>query len=349
MGSILMSRASAILFLVFVVPLAACGTAAKGAQDTPEQHLAKLYQAAKAEGRVALYSSLAVADAAQILPRFEAQYPGVKIDHVRAADDSIVARIVGEKKAGQDLFDVVESGSLTVKFLTDQGYTQKYRVGAWDDFPGDLRAPDASWLAVRLTNDLPGINTTKVPVGVIKSRQDLCDKRYEGHIAVETSDVGVYTALKRILGEPEAQRLLKCIAANKPTLRTGHTDMSNRLAAGEFWATFSSNGHRLAQLKYQDNAPVDWVRTDPIITDMELMALSNRPAHPNAGRLFMEWLASPQGQQAIADTGRVPASSKVKPKYPDLVSPGRMFLIVPSLDADYNIDSAFWRATFGIR
>jgi iron(III) transport system substrate-binding protein len=344
----MMSRVCSVLLLAALLPLAACGTAAKGAQDTPEQHLAKLYQAAKTEGRVALYSSLAVGDAAQILPRFEAQYPGVKIDHVRAADDSLVARIVSEKKAGQDLFDVMETGAVAVRFLTDQGYMQKYRVVAWDDFPAGVKGQDGSWLADRLTSDLPGINTTKVPVGAIKSWRDLCDKRYEGRIAVEKGDVAVYTALKKILGEPEAQRILRCIAANKPTLRSGHTDMANRLAAGEFWVTFASNGHRLAQLKYQDNAPIDWVHTDPIITDMELMALSKQPAHPNAARLLMEWLASSQGQQAIADTGRVPASSKVKPKYPDLVSPGRMYLIVPSLDADYNIDSAFWRATFGI-
>jgi iron(III) transport system substrate-binding protein len=343
-----MSRLSAALFLAALVPLAACGTAAKSAQDTPEQQLAKLYLAAKAEGRVTLYSSLQVADAAQILPKFGTRYPGLTVDHVRAADDSIAARIVNEKKAGRDVFDVVETTSPAVKLLTDLGYTQKYRVGVWDDFPAEVKDKNGTWLADRLNNYVPGINTTKVPAGAITSWQDLCDKKYERHIAVETGDVAVYTALKKILGEPEAQRILQCVAANKPTLRSGHTDMANRLAAGEFWITFNSIGHRLAQLKYQENAPVDWVRTDPIITDMDLIALSNRPPHPNAARLFMEWLTSPEGQQAIAETGRVPASSKVKPKYPDLVSPGKVFLIGPSLEANYDTDSVFWRATFGI-
>jgi len=334
--------------ILAVMPLAACSSADPGPKNTPAQRLAQTYRAARGEGRVTLYSSLAAADADKILPAFEARYPGVKIDYLRASDDSLIARIVSEKKAGQDLFDVVETTTLSVKFLIDQGYTQKYRVTAWDDFPENLKDPDGAWMADRLNNNLPGINTTKVSPGAIRSRQDLCDRRYEGHIAVEKRDVGVYTALKKILGEPEARRMLTCIAANKPTLGSGHTDMANRLAGGEFWVTFSSNGHRLAQLKYREKAPVDWVHTDPIITDMQLIALSNRPPHPNAARLLMEWLTSAQGQQAIADTGRVPASSRVKPLYPDLESPGQIFFIRPDLEADYDADAAFWRRTFGI-
>ncbi len=341
--------ATAILVLLAVVPLAACSVAASsGGKGTPEQRLAELYRAARAEGQVTLYSSLAVDDAQKILPRFEARYPGVKVDHNRAPDDSITARIVAEKKAGQNLFDMVETTSAAVKFLIDQGYTQKYRVLAWDDFPQAVRDENEGWLADRLNNYLPAINTTKVPAGAITSRQDLCDKRYEGHIALETGDVSIYTALRKTMGDPAAQRLLECVAANKPMLRTGHTDMANRLAKGEFWVTFASIGHRLAQLKYQENAPIDWVHTDPIITDMQLMALSNRPPHPNAARLLMEWLTSPEGQQAIADTGRVPASSRVPPKYPDLETPGKIFFIGPDLAADYDTDSAFWRTTFGI-
>lgn len=342
------SSPSAVLLLLVLVPLAACGATVNSGKSTAELRLAELYRAARAEGAVTLYSSLAVDDAQKILSSFEGQYPGVKVDYVRASDDSITARVVGEKKAGQDLFDMVETTSQAVKFLIDQRYTQRYRVLAWDDFPQAVKNENEGWLADRLNNYLPAFNTTKVPTGAIQSRQDLCDKRYEGHIALERGDVSVYTALKKTMGEVDAQRLLSCVAANKPILRTGHTDMANRLAKGEFWVTFASIGHRIAQLKYQENAPVDWVHTDPIITDMQLVALANRPPHPNAARLLMEWLTSPQGQQVIADTGRVPASNRVKLKYPDLESPGKIFFIRPDLAADYDADSAFWRSTFGI-
>jgi ABC-type Fe3+ transport system substrate-binding protein len=81
---------------------------------------------------------------------------------------------------------------------------------------------------------------------------------------------------------------------------------------------------------------------------MQLVALANRPPHPNAARLLMEWLTSPSGQQTIADTGRVPASNRAQLKYPDLEASGKIFFITPDLEADYDTDSAFWRSTFGI-
>ncbi len=345
----MIARFTAIgLLLLALAPAAACGTAARSPSEMLEQRLARLYQAARAEGTVVLYSSLNTEDAQKILPKFEGRFPRVKVDHLRASSEQIAQRIVTERKAGQDLFDVVETNSLDVAFLIDQGYTQRYRVAAWDDFPVASKDPNARWMADRLNNNLPGLNATKVPAGAVKTWKDLCDKKYAGHIAVEKGDVPVYIALKRIQGKEEAQRIIGCIAANKPVLQSGHTEMANRLAAGEFWATFSSNGHRLAQLKYERNAPVDWARTEPVITDMQLMALASRPPHPNAARLFMEWLASPPGQQAIADTGRVPASTRVKVKYPDLMGSARIFFIDPGLEADYNTDAAFWRTSFGI-
>ena len=201
-----------------------------------------------------------------------------------------------------------------------------------------------------MNNDLPGINTTKLPAGVtIKTWADLCNPQLSGKIAVEQGDVVVYSALRKILGDAEAQRVLQCIAANKPSLRSGHTEMANLLAAGEFAVTLSSNGHRLAQLKNEDKKPIDWARTDPIITDVQGMAVANKPPHPNARKLLIEWLTSPAGQMAIQSTGRVPASPKVLPRYPDLNNFAKSFYISVDLRADFDRDSDFWRTTLGIK
>ena len=113
--------------------------------------------------------------------------------------------------------------------------------------------------------------------------------------------------------------------------------------------TLSSNGHRLAQLKYEENKPIDWARTDPIITDVQAMALSNKPVHSNAAKLFLEWLVSQDGQKAIASTGRVPASTKVPAKYPDLHNFAKIFFVSPALRADFNTDAEFWRTTLKIK
>lgn len=330
-------------------PAPAATTAAPAAKETADQAMARLYASAKAEGTVLLYSSLNTDDAKKILPVFEAKFPGIKVQHTRASGEALIQKIVTEKKAGQDLFDLVETNLFEIKFIMDQGYTQKYAVASAGDFPAEVRSPNDSYVAGRLNNDLPGINTAKLPPGtVIKTWRDLCDKKFEGHLAVEQGDVVIYSAFKKIFGEAEAQSLLKCIAANKPSLRSGHTEMANLLAAGEFWVTLASNGHRLAQLRNDDKRPIDWVRTDPVITDVQGMVLANKPKNPNAAKLFMEWFTSPGGQAAIAATGRVPASGKGA-KFPELFNFAKAFYISTDLAATFDKDAEFWRATFGIK
>lgn len=329
---------------------ASAAASAKPTTETPDQVMARLYDAAKAEGTVAFYSSTNTDDAKKILPEFEKKFPGIKVVHTRKSGEALVQQLVTEKKAGQDLFDVVETNLFEVAFVIQQGYTQKYVTASAGDFPADAKAADGAWIAARFNNDLPGINTTKMPAGVtIKTWADLCKPELSGKVAVEQGDVVVYSAMRKILGDAEAQRVLKCIAANKPSLRSGHTDMANLLAAGEFAATLSSNGHRLAQLKYEENKPIDWAKTDPIITDVQAMAISNKPKNPNAAKLLLEWLVSQDGQKAIASTGRVPASSKVPAKYPDLNNFGKIFFVSAALSADFDKDSEFWRTTFGIK
>src|SRR5207237_4114547 len=283
-------------------------------------------------------------------PVFEAKVPGVKVEHTRASGEVVTTRVVTEKKAGQDLFDVVESNLFEVGYIIDQGYTQKYIVASAGDYPAEVKDAGGAFIAARLNNDIPGINTTKLPAGVtIKTWKDLCNPALSGKIAVEQGDVVVYSALRKILGDAEAQAVLKCIAANQPSLRSGHTEMANLLAAGEFAVTLSSNGHRLAQLKYESKQPIDWARTDPIITDVQAMALADKAPHPNAGKLLMEWMTSNEGQLAIQSTGRVPANPKVAPKYPDLTNFAKVFYISMAMRADFDKAEAFCRTTLGIK
>ena len=332
-------------------PTATATASAKATAESADAVMARLYEAAKAEGgQVAFYSSTNTDDAAKILPAFHTKFPGMKVTHTRKSGEALVQQLVTEKTAGQDLYDVVETNLFEVAFVIEKGFTQKYVTASAGDFPAEARAADGSWIAARFNNDLPGINTTKMPAGVtVKTWKDLCNPALSGKIAVEQGDVVVYSALRKILGDAEAQNVLKCIAANKPSLRSGHTDMANLLAAGEFAVTLSSNGHRLAQLKYEENKPIDWAKTDPIITDVQAMAISNKPKNPNGAKLLLEWLVSPEGQKAIASTGRVPASGKVPPKYPDLQNFAKIFFVSDALRADFTKDSEFWRTTLGIK
>lgn len=317
------------------------------ASETLAQRLTRLHEAARAESQLALYSSLNNEDAKVVLPKFEKAFPGVKVQHTRKTNDELVQAILTEKRAGRDLFDILDSGSFGVKFIIDQGYTQPYAVASMADYPADARDPNGAWIANRIVPLAIGFNTQKgVKPGDITGWADLCDKKYAG-LAVEKNDVVVYSSMRKLYGDAEAQRILKCVAANKPSLRSSHTDIDNLLPAGEFAVTFASHTHRLANLKYEEKKPVDWVKT-AIVNDLGIMTLAAKPPHPNAARLFMEWLTSPDGQAAIVATGRAPASTNVQPKYSDLLGERRLYVTI-DMAKDFQADLDFWQKTFGLR
>jgi len=346
-----------VVALAFVV--AACGGSGPAAPaaaspappasaETAGERMTRLYEAAKAEGKIAFYSSMNTDDARTIIPKFEQRFPGLKIEHTRVTGEQLVTRVITEVRAGQNLFDIFDSSSFQVKQIVDLGYTQPYMPSASEDIPPEGRDAKGTWIANRGVPLAIGFNTQKgVKVGDIKGWADLCDKKYESKIAVEVGDVVVYSALKKQLGEAEAQRILKCVAANKPILRSGHTEIDSLLPAGEFAVTFASHSYRLAAFKYEQNKAVDWVK-DVIVMDLAGMTLAAKAPHPNAARLFTEWLVSQEGQETLATTGRPPASTKVKMKYPDVLGDKRIYVTLDLMQT-FDKDSEFWNTTLGIK
>ena len=80
----------------------------KGADRT-----AKLYENAKKEGVVNLYTSQTVQDMTLLKNAFEAKYPGVKINVWRSSSEDIVHRAVteyGAKRFEVDAFETDQSG-----------------------------------------------------------------------------------------------------------------------------------------------------------------------------------------------------------------------------------------------
>src|SRR3972149_846687 len=65
-------------------------------------------KALKEGGTLNFYGTLAQINAERILPVFEKQFPGIKINHVDATSDKLVARAVTEARGGRTLGDVLQ-------------------------------------------------------------------------------------------------------------------------------------------------------------------------------------------------------------------------------------------------
>src|SRR5206468_4358423 len=108
-------RKVVVALSVFGLLFAACGGTTPAAQasptvtatasakptatESPDAVMARLYEAAKSEGKVAIYSSMNTDDAKEVFPVFEAKVHGVKGELSRASGEVLTTKAVTEKKA----------------------------------------------------------------------------------------------------------------------------------------------------------------------------------------------------------------------------------------------------------
>src|SRR5438270_13952843 len=80
---------------------------------------ARLVDAAKHEGSVALYTSLAPTESKPLADAFEKKY-GVKVELWRALSDKVVQRVITEAQGNRHAVDVVETNSPEMEAIAQE-------------------------------------------------------------------------------------------------------------------------------------------------------------------------------------------------------------------------------------
>jgi ABC-type Fe3+ transport system substrate-binding protein len=90
----------------------------------------------------------------------------------------------------------------------------------------------------------------------------------------------------------------------------------------------------ITYLKYvgAKKTPTDFVRLDKYLADVNTLALSRKAPHSNAGKLYMEFLCSVEGQKEMAAKGEFVVSPEASPIFEgaDSVPEKVVFMDVPS-------------------
>ena len=280
------------------------------------EHTAKLIEGAKKEGRLVWYTNLNVKDARIILDAFERKYPFIKAEFFRAGGEQVVNRILTEARAGQWRFDVVTAGHPGL--LVHHMLTAPYVSSEAKAYHPDLKDKDGFWTALTLQYYVLGYNTKLVPSKEApKSWEDLLDPKWKGKIAIDQEDYYWYATLVAAWGKDRTERYLRAIATQGIQWRNGHTLITQLMAAGEF--ALGLVYARIIETMKKNGAQLDWVKTtDPIVVYPNGISYSSKPSHPNAGKLFIDFVLSKEFQEFLTSTDRVSARSDVKSLIPDL-------------------------------
>jgi iron(III) transport system substrate-binding protein len=287
-----------------------------------------MIDAARKEGEVVWYTTqiidplvLKLADA------FKAKY-GVTLNYVRSNSTEIALRIINEGKAGKigvDVYDgtttaeVLKAGKLALQWLPDAAKT----------FARDYVDPEGYWVATNYYIITAAYNTDLVKPGAEPTTWDaLLDPRFKGQIvwgntvSISAAPGFVGLVLKQ-LGEEKGMDYLRKLAAQKPAgVNAAARVVIDQAIAGEYAIALQIFPEHADQSS-RKGAPIKWIATRPamsaIVSTMGVVA--NSP-HPNAGKLLLDFLVSPEGQAIYRDAFYSPANPAVEPINPDF-KPGR--------------------------
>jgi putative spermidine/putrescine transport system substrate-binding protein len=268
-----------------------------------------LIAAAKAEGNlttIALPHSWC--DYGDLLTGFTTKY-GIKINELNpdgGSKDEITAIEANKDNKGPAAPDVVDVGLAFGPQGKDAGDFQAYKVSTWDSIPATAKDADGFWYG-----DYYGVLSFEVNTAVVKNVpadwSDLLKPEYKGQVAL----AGDPTASNQAISGVWAAGIANGGSLDDAT--PGLTSFKQLNDAGNFVPIIAQTANVAAgdspiRIAWTYNALADKVslKDNPPITvvvpksgrfgGMYVQAISAYAPHPNAAKLWMEYLYSDEGQ-----------------------------------------------------
>jgi iron(III) transport system substrate-binding protein len=293
------------LLLITLVPAAAIGADAS------------LIEAAKREGSVVFYTTMDIQNSSALIDAFNKKYPFIKGDLVRLGGTAMVSRIMTESQAGANRFDVAVGISPSFTPMRERNLIAPYLSPEFANLYNDLYDPKGYWATVYLNTLVLGYNSKAIPRGELpKTYDDLLKPQYKQKFIIDIENHDVFVALSQEWGQDKAVNYFKALAKQVPIFLRGNTNRANFVSVGERPMTFVYA--QVIERMKQSGAPVDWIPLEPVAVELNIAMLSAKAAHPNAARLFLDYMISKDGQEFLKTFRRIGPRKDVKPDPPKL-------------------------------
>ena len=271
------------------------------AQSAPAitPHEKELYEAARKEGgELTWYTAHSDDITAQALGRsFEALYPGLKVNVLRTTAQVAYQRITQEIKASAIQCDVLSS--------TDLGHSVELKAkGAFEKYVPENSSkvldiykgydPDGYYFVTSAGMIGIGYNTAKVKAAdAPKNWTDLLDPKWKDNIALGHPGFSGYVGTWALtLRNKYGWEFFEKLAKNNPRVGRSINDTVTMLNAGESAVAGSGPVGTLLDSLKKGNPLAMIYPTDGTVLIIAPSSIMKGAKHPNAARLFMEFLMS---------------------------------------------------------
>lgn len=282
-----------------------------------------LVAAAKQEGQVLIYTTLIVEQIVRPLIRaFQAQVPGIDVKYLRADSTALVVRLTNEARANRtqaDIWHLVDG----VGPLIEAGIVAELDLPSAGGLPPAYADPKRRWVSTNLAVRSLAYNTKLVPPATApRNYEDLLDPRFKGKFVWNPNSVsgglGFIGTLLKHMGEEKGIAYLRALAKQEIIpVPMAIRAVLDRVIAGEYAIGLEMNGTH-AHISAGLGAPVAWVPLNPVSTTLQAAGITAKAPHPNAARLFLDFMISRAGQEVFRDHDYVPVHRDVDARVPEL-------------------------------
>lgn len=276
------------------------------------QSLAEIEAAAKAEG---MLTTIALPHSwcgyGNVIAGFKAKYPEITVNELNpdaGSADEVEAVKANKDNKGPQAPDVVDVGLAFGPQMKAEGLLQPYKVSTWDEIPDSVKDAEGYWYG-----DYYGVMSFLVNKDLVPNAPadwaDLLKPEYAGQVAL----AGDPRASNQAILAVQAAGLSKGAKAGEEAGKAGLDFFAELNKAGNFVPVIAKAG-TVAQgatpiaiawdynvLSWADelagNPPVEVVVPKTgVLAGVYVQGISAYAPHPNAAKLWMEYLYSDEGQ-----------------------------------------------------
>jgi iron(III) transport system substrate-binding protein len=277
----------------------------------------KILAAAKAEGALTLYTTLAASNLRTLIGPFEKKY-GIKVTIWRAPTEKVLQRTLTEADAGRYEVDAIHFGSPQLEALHRENILQQVKSPVFGQLIAGAAPAHHEWTATILQLYVQAYNTTKVKKEDLpKTYQDLADPKWKGKLSIESGAWPWFATLVQDMGEEKGLKLFRdIVATNGMSSRQGESLLTNLVSAGEIPLVLTVY-HHMPEVAKSKGAPIEWFALKPTIARANGIGIARHAPHPNAALLFYDYMLAADGAQKVfSSLGYVPTNSKLPSTLP---------------------------------
>ena len=310
----------------------------------------QLVEGAKKEKKLVFYTTMDLPQNIEVVRDFAERYPFLDLEIHPLEAETLVKRIQDEARRGASTWDVLLAGGGSFQSLLEASLVVAYRSPQREAVSGALNDGAGYWSGYYINPYVVGYSTTLVKEEEIpKSYAELLEPRWKGNrIAIDSTAHGLLRGLAAVWGEEKAVAYLKRLADQQPVMARASITAVDSLHTGDV-AMVIARAPVIHGYKKKLNSPISWIALEPTVAQIDAVMLSAQSPHPNAARLFVDFVLSKEGQSSLASVQQIPVRKDMEALSNTTFQSSRWFVERPDRHVNFSETVRQFREIFGLQ